>query len=166
MPIVVHLPFLKRIAKRRRLEIRRAPKLVKIGLLGALDLAVEMRGPGLDRSELDRELHEALLHLLGKELPAAIRLNPLDRKRHLLDHTVEKLEGVRRGSSGIRSEYTESAAIVDSGVLVEPRSDLAGVHLDPITGDWPIIPNDDFSVRERTLERPYIVPVKNRMQRR
>jgi hypothetical protein len=73
------LPFSEALGNVGRAKINGRPEFFQIGALRSLDLAIEMGRAWLDGAELDRPIHQPLLHLLGKEFPATIRLNALDR---------------------------------------------------------------------------------------
>jgi hypothetical protein len=62
-------------------------------------------------------------------------LNALDRKRHLLDDPLQKVEGFGARGAALDAEHLVATAIADRGVLIDAWPDLADVHLDPVSGD-------------------------------
>ena len=110
-PIPEVLPFSEAFPNVGRAGIDGRPELLQVGPLRSLDLAIEMRRPWLDRAELDGPIHEPLLHLFGKELQAAVALDALDRKRHLLDQSVEEVQGIGGRTAGIDAENAVAWAV-------------------------------------------------------
>jgi hypothetical protein len=102
------LPFSEVLGNVGRAKIDSRPEFFQIGAPRSLDLAIEMRRPWLDGAELDRPIHQPLLHFLRKEFQAAIALNALDRKRHLLDQPLQKIQGVGGGPAGIDAKNSVS----------------------------------------------------------
>jgi hypothetical protein len=101
MPIVEVLPLVQVPLQVAVGEVDRGPELGSVRLLGSLNLAIEMGRPRADWSELDPLMLQGLLKGEGEELTAAVGLDPLDRKRKLLENTVlKKSNGV---CSGFRS---------------------------------------------------------------
>ena len=69
----------------------------------------------MSRAELDAPRHQAALHSLGEELQASVGLDALDRKRHFLQETVEKLSvlvALRRGYRPITFHREQSSMAV------------------------------------------------------
>jgi hypothetical protein len=73
-----------------RLRIGYSPKLFEDRSLCSLHLSVQVRRAWRDWPEPYGLVHQTALDAFGKELGASIRLEPLDRERHFLQHLVEK----------------------------------------------------------------------------
>lgn len=98
-----------------------------------------MRRAHYYRSELDTVLHHPLLDFPREEFVASVRLDALNRDVHFLQDLLEELDGVGRRAPGMDIQDPETGAAVDCCVLVDPRRDLPGIHLDPVAGDRPLI---------------------------
>jgi hypothetical protein len=84
-------------------------------------------------------------------------LNALDRERHLLDEPLQKVEGVGACGAAIDAERLVAAAIVDRGVLVDAKPDLADVHLDTVPGERAAVAACPLAPPARPLENLLVV---------
>jgi hypothetical protein len=139
MPVVVVDPQGKLVANVRGLVVGGWPELFQDRSLYSLDLSVQMWRPRRNRPESYGLVHQAMLDRLGEELGASVRLDPLDRERHLLQHLIVAGLARRRSAGATLTFLEEPATIVDRRKLVEARSDIASVHLHPITGHRTIV---------------------------
>ena len=149
----------------RIVEIDGRPELLQRRLLHALDLAVEVRRARPDGAELDAPGPQPVLDLVGEEFLATVGLDALDRDRYLLDELIEKRQGRLRRWAGEEANHLITRAIVDRRVLVEPRSDLADVHLDAVAGDRPRIALPTLSHQPRPLQPVQPVPAESLVDR-
>jgi hypothetical protein len=91
-------------------------------------------------AKFDAVASERLLKGHPEELPAAIRLNALDRERELFQHPVRKeMDGIDSGASGIQSEHAEPGAVIDRGVLDLSGSYLHGIDLNTVPWQGAIV---------------------------
>ena len=80
----------------------------RFGALRSFDLAVQVRRTWFDGAEFNCPVHKPLLHLFSKEFQAAVALNALDWKRHLLDQSFQEIQSVGGGPAGIDAEDSVS----------------------------------------------------------
>lgn len=84
------------------------PKLVQVGELRAFDLAIEVRRTWWNWPEFDALGHQAPLHGFSEELAAAVGLDTLNRKRHLLDDTIKKKQRISGISTQVDGQHTKA----------------------------------------------------------
>lgn len=108
----------------RRGEVWLSPELIEDGSLRPLDLAVQVRRAGADRSELDLPCAQLILDPVGEELLSAIGLHPLDGKRQFDAGSLKKGERVGGGLPHIERGQQPSGAVVHSRVLYSPGAIL------------------------------------------
>ncbi len=131
-PVVVVLPLSKTIFKVLHSKIDRRPEFLQICLLRPLYLSIQVRRGWLDGTELDLKGHQLTLYLFGKELSPSVCLNSLDREGHLLDDPIQKMDRLNCASSWVNAEHSKTCTVIDSRELIDPRSNLADIHLDAI----------------------------------
>jgi hypothetical protein len=71
---------------------RRPPEFLQDRSLRPLDLPVPVRRALRDRPEPYRFAHQTALDFLSEEFGTAVRLDTLDRERHLLQHLIEECQ--------------------------------------------------------------------------
>jgi hypothetical protein len=86
-----------------------------------------------------------MLERIRKEFAAAIGLYSLDRKGKLLDNFFEKQQLIGRASAFVQCQHMNPSAVIDGGVLIEARRDLAGVHWHPLARDFLCVSLSAFS---------------------
>jgi hypothetical protein len=95
---------------------------------------------------------------LSKELCASIGLYTLDWERHLLYDLMQEIDGIFRVAPRIYPKNPISCTIIDSSILVNPRSYLTCIHLDTITWYRTIISVLSFALlppdRTKSLSKP------------
>ena len=123
VPVVEVLQLGEPVFELRISQIDRRPELFESGSLHPFDFSIEMGCTWPDRSELDAPLAKALLHPIGKELLAPVCLDALNGKRHFLDHLFEGGQGRSRGFSLEDPNHLVPRTVIDSCVLIEPRTD-------------------------------------------
>ena len=117
-PVVEVLPLVQLLLQVAAGEVDRGPELGSVRLLGSLNLAIEVGRPRADWSKLDSLMLQGLLEGEGEELAAAVGLDPLDRKRKLLENAfLKKSNGVRCGLPLVEAQHTHPRAIIDSSEL-------------------------------------------------
>src|SRR5262252_6909888 len=107
MPIVMVDPQRELVAHISYLWVGCSPELCQDGALCSLDLSVQVWRAWRDRPEPHGLIHQAALDAFGKEFGAPIRLEPLDRERHLLQHLVEKRQGRMGRSASCEAGHKE-----------------------------------------------------------
>jgi hypothetical protein len=147
MPVVMMLPFLKAILKVVTRPFKRSIEFLQVCLLRALHLAIEMRGTRSVRPEFYAIVAVHFLDLDGEELTPSICLNSLDWERHLIDELLKEVDSIFRSTAWIYRQYAISGAVIYSCVLIEPITNLAGIHLHSITGNRPFISLDALSLQ-------------------
>ncbi len=75
----------------------------------------------------------------AKKIGPPVRLESLDRERHLLQHLVEKRQRCVGRSAWCQTGHKEAAAVVDGRKLIEAWPDLACVHLHSIAGNRTVV---------------------------
>jgi hypothetical protein len=103
--VVEAAPILELTWKLRSLEAHGRPELLEGGALDALDLAVQVRCTGPVGPELDAPVLQALLDLVGEELPAAVGLDALHGKGHAGAHAIEEVERAGGVPVGVDAEH-------------------------------------------------------------
>lgn len=119
----------------------------------------------LVRSPLDALLLQHLLEVVGRELGAAVGLDALDGKRHLVQNVLRELRCIGCGSPQIDLHHLEPGTIVDGDVLKESRCDLHRVHLNLFTRHFLLVSIDPPAARG-TPERRNLVALQHFMGRR
>jgi hypothetical protein len=89
--------------------------------------------------EFNAYLHKILLDFMGEEFPTPIRLDSLNWEMHFFKQPLQEIKRVGSSSPGIEANNHTSSAVIHCGILVKPRSDFAGIHLDPLTRNWTFI---------------------------
>src|SRR6478735_7146563 len=132
MLVVEAAPILELAWELNGLEAHRRPELLKRGALNAFDFAVQVGRAWSVGPELDAPVTQAALDLVGEELTAAVGLDALHREGHAGAHALKEVERVAGTFVRIDAQHLPAGAVVDGGVLVEARCDLAGVELDAV----------------------------------
>lgn len=86
-------------------------------------------------------------------------------ERHLFDHTVQEIEGVRGRSPTVHAEHFVPTAVINGRVLVDAWPDLTEVHLDAITRQGAAIASRTLQTPPGTLEDLDAVTNKHAMDR-
>jgi hypothetical protein len=111
-----------------------------------------------DRPKLDERSYQSALYAFREELRAAIRLDALDRERHLFGDAIQEEQGVARVSPRVDPQNAKARAIIDRRVLIHAWRDLHRVHLHAIAWDRPAVvvrhvtalgPDQRFDLRRR-----------------
>jgi hypothetical protein len=90
MPIVMVDPQRELVANIGCLRVGCSPELLEGCPLCSLDLSVQVRRAWRDRPEPNGLIHQTPLDFFSEKLGPPVRLESLDRERHLLQHLVEK----------------------------------------------------------------------------
>ena len=109
-------------------------------------------------------VHEPLLHGHREKFSATIGLNPLKRKRHLLQDALQERQRTDRCTAAENRQHSITRAIVNRGVLIASRSDLAGVELDAVPRNEPRIPMSGLPPR-RAHQRRHVTVDQNLVNR-
>jgi hypothetical protein len=107
-------------------RIRSCPKLFQTRPLRSLNLSVQVRRARGNRPEPYGFIHQAALNLLSEEFRASIRLDPLDRERHLLQYLIQEGQRGSGGSASGQTGYKVPAAVIDRRELDEPACGSVG----------------------------------------
>ena len=105
MPIIIVDPQRELVGDIGCLWVGYSPELFEGRSLCSLDLSVQVRRAWWDWPEPYGLIHQTALDAFGKELGASIRLEPLNRERHLLQHPVEKRQGGLGGSASCQAGH-------------------------------------------------------------
>jgi len=92
--------------------------------------------------ELNARLLQGLLEHHPKKFTTAIRLNALDWKWKLFDHTLlQEVNRVGGDTPRIQPQHVKTGAIVDSGGLEAARADFHRIDLHAISWQWTTVPS-------------------------
>ena len=92
-------------------------ELLGVDAVGALHLAIQPRGPGLDVVVADALVQQVVVEA-GLELGAVVGLDDLDPEREPLQDIVEELDGSFLVELGVDAQDPQAGAVVDGGELV------------------------------------------------
>ncbi len=84
------------------------PEFAQVSKLRTFNLAIEVRRAWWNRPELDALVHQAPLHRFSEELAAAVGLDALNRKWHLLDDSIKEKQRISGISTRIDGQYTKA----------------------------------------------------------
>jgi hypothetical protein len=85
-------------------------------------------------------VHEPLLHRHREEFSATVSLDPLHRKWHFFDDTLQEDQRTGCGASREHGQYAIACAVIHGGVLIKARGNLARVELDAVPRNQSGIP--------------------------
>lgn len=105
------------------------------------------------------------LDLVGEELLPSVRLDALNGDRHLFDELVEEGQRRFRRTAGEESDDLIPRAVVDRSILIKLRSNLADVHLNPVTGKRAGIAPCAFPDQAGSRQPVQTMPIKDLVNR-
>src|SRR5581483_4955074 len=106
IPVVGVLPEVELLGQVRGVQVGGRVELQEVGLVRALDLAIQVRRGWPNRSELNRRLLQPSLDTQGKEFASTVGLETLNGKRHFLHDAFEKRDGVSGVAAREQTEHS------------------------------------------------------------
>lgn len=94
LPVVVEPPLLQPIVKIRGLLAYCGMELVEDHLLGTLNFAIELLSSGTIWSKLYSPFQKQILNFIDREFTTVVGLKVLNGKWHLLNYTVNEMNGI------------------------------------------------------------------------
>ncbi|AIV73717.1 integrase, catalytic region domain protein [Burkholderia pseudomallei] len=107
-PVVVELPLFDSQVDCLLCRGMVGPKLVPVSKLRTFNLAIEVWRAWWNWPEFDALVHQAPLHGFSEELAAAVGLDTLNRKRHLLDDAIKEKQRISGISTGVDGQHTKA----------------------------------------------------------
>nr|WP_318834341.1 hypothetical protein [Burkholderia cepacia] len=107
-PVVVELPLFDSQVDCPLCRGMVQPEFVQVSKLRTFNFAIEVRRAWWNWPEFNALVHQAPLHGFSEELTAAIGLDTLNRKRHLLDDAIKEKQRISGISTGVDGQHTKA----------------------------------------------------------